>query len=120
MGVPNFNEAEYAFMKEEMQVLTPLAQGLDRLQGDANPESYRPMAFLYPTLLQLRHNYYTELANSQVGLLKYCSPLVSVILADINIGGLKTITRLLTQHGQQHWHPSHIPPSSCGGLLPML
>ena len=72
-------------MKEEMQVLTPLAQGLDRLQGDANPESYRPMAFLYPTLLQLRHNYYTELANSQVDLLKCCSPLVSVILADINI-----------------------------------
>ena len=83
LGVPNFNEAEYAFMKEEMQVLTPLAQGLDCLQGHANPESY--MAFLYPTLLQLRHNYYTELANSQVDLLKCCSPLVSVILADINI-----------------------------------
>ena len=118
MGVPNFNEAEYAFMKEEMQVLTPLAQGLDRLQGDANPESYRPMAFLYPTLLQLRHNYYTELANSQVGLslLKYCSLLVSVILA----GGLKTIIRLLIQRGQQHWHPSQILPSSCGGFLPML
>ena len=81
LGVPNVNEAEYAFMKEEMQVLTPLAQGLDCLQGHANPESY--MAFLYRTLLQLRHNYYTELGNSQVGLLKYCSPLVSVILADI-------------------------------------
>ena len=39
------------------------------------------MAFLYSTLLQLRHNY-TELVSSQV--LKYCSPLASVILADIN------------------------------------
>src|SRR5260221_3636090 len=66
-------------MNEEMQILTPLAQGLDRLQGQANPESY--MAFLYPTLLQMRHNY-TELSNSEI--LKYCSPLASVILADIN------------------------------------
>ena len=64
-----------------MRVLTPHAQGLavDHLQGHTNPESY--MAFLYPTLLQLRHNY-TELENSQV--LIYCSPLASVILADIN------------------------------------
>ena len=79
LGVPNFKEAEFAFMNEEMQVLTPLAQGLDRLQGHSNPESY--MAFLYPTLLQLRHNY-AELANSQA--LKYCSPLATVISADIN------------------------------------
>ena len=79
MGVPDFKEAEYAFMNEEMQVLTPHAQGLDHLQGHTNPESY--MAFLYPTLLQLRHNY-TELENSQV--LIYCSPLACVILAGIN------------------------------------
>ena len=71
LGVPDFKEAEYAFMNEEMQVPTPLAQGLDRLQGHANPESYT--TFLYPTLLQLRHNY-TELENIQV--LIYCSPIV--------------------------------------------
>ena len=66
-----------------MQVLTPLAQGLDRLQGHSNPESY--MAFLFPTLMQLRHVYREFSSNRGQGqALKYCSPLASVILQDIS------------------------------------
>lgn len=48
LQLPCFKEAELAFLKEGNRVLTPLAECLDRLQGDASPESY--MAFLYPTL----------------------------------------------------------------------
>ena len=80
LGLPVFKDIEFAFMKEDMQVLTPLAQGLDRLQGHSNPESY--MAFLFPTLMQLRHAY-GEFASNRGQALKYCSPLASVILAII-------------------------------------
>jgi len=48
LGLPQFKDIEYSFMTEEVQVLTPLAQGLDHLQGQSNPESY--MGFLFPTL----------------------------------------------------------------------
>lgn len=83
LGLPVFKDVEFAFMKEEMQVLTPLAQGLDRLQGHSNPESY--MAFLFPTLMQLRHVYREFSSNRGQGqALKYCSPLASVILQDIS------------------------------------
>jgi hypothetical protein len=81
LGLPAFKDVEYAFMKEEMQVLTPLAEGLDRLQGQSNPESY--MAFLFPTLLQLRH-IYQELSSNRSQTLKHCSYLASVILKDIS------------------------------------
>ena len=53
--VPCFKEQEFAFLKEENRVLTPLAESLDRLEGHTNPESY--MGFLYRPLFQLRHQY---------------------------------------------------------------
>ena len=74
-----FKDVEIAFMKEDNDVFSHLAQGLDRLQGDMNPESY--MGFLYPTLLQLQHTY--EQLTTSSGL-KYCTPLASAILNDIN------------------------------------
>jgi hypothetical protein len=55
LDLPLFKEQELAFLKEENRILTPLAESLDRLQGHTNPESY--MAFLFPTLFQLRHEY---------------------------------------------------------------
>lgn len=78
LQLPVFKEVEIAFMKEDLQVLTPLAQGLDRLQGQTNSESY--MAFLFPTLLQLKHSYQQLTASTE---LKYCSCLANVILYDI-------------------------------------
>ena len=74
-----FKDIEIAFMKEDNDVFSHLAQGLDRLQGDLNPESY--MGFLFPTLLQLQHTY--EQLTTSSGL-KYCTPLASAILDDIN------------------------------------
>jgi hypothetical protein len=79
LELPCFKEVEIAFLKEENRVLTPLAEGLDRLQGHTNPESY--MAFLFPTLFQLRHQY-SKLTSDQS--LKFCSPLAVQILGDIS------------------------------------
>ena len=42
-------------------IFSHLAEGIDRLQGDLNPESY--MGFLFPSLLQL-HRIYEQLWNS--------------------------------------------------------
>ena len=57
-----------------------MAKGMDRLQGHCNPESY--MGFLYPNLMQLRH-IYTQLSNSNG--LKFCSPLATAILSELNM-----------------------------------
>lgn len=79
LDLPCFKEQELAFLKEENRVLTPLAESLDRLQGQTNPESY--MGFLFPTLFQLRHQYGILMADTS---LKFCSPLATNILVDIN------------------------------------
>jgi len=79
LALPQLKDVEYSFVKEEIHVLTPLAQGLDRLQGQWNPESY--MGFLFPTLIQLRHAY-AEMKDSQQ--LKYCAPLASAVAESIN------------------------------------
>jgi len=79
LDLPCFKEQELAFLKEENCVLTPLAESLDRLQGHTNPESY--MGFLFPTLFQLRHQYGKLMADTS---LKFCSPLATTILVDIN------------------------------------
>ena len=78
LQLPTFKDVDILFMKEEAEVFSHLAQGLDRLQGDKNPESY--MGFLFPTLMQLRHTY-RQLSHSNG--LKYCLPLASAILVDI-------------------------------------
>lgn len=79
LQLPVLKDIEIAFMKEDNDVFSHLAQGLDRLQGDFNPESY--MGFLFPTLFQLQHTY--EQLSMSSGM-KYCTPLASAILADIN------------------------------------
>ena len=79
LQLPAFTDVEIAFIKEDTDVFCHLAQGLDRLQGDLNPESY--MGFLFPTLFQLQHTY-EQLSQSTS--LKYCGALASAILIDIN------------------------------------
>ena len=75
-------DVEIAFIREDFEVFSHLTEGIDRLlQGDLSPESY--MGFLFPTLLQLQR-IYEQLLN--ISGLKFCMPLASAILAEINIG----------------------------------
>lgn len=83
LEVPCFKEQELAFLKEENRVLAPLAESLDRLQGDANPESY--MAFLYPTLFQLRHQYASFITDQSEPALRFCSSLARNIVNDLSV-----------------------------------
>ena len=64
-------------------VFSHLAEGIDRLQSEFNlvPESY--IGFLVLSSLQLQH-IYKQLSDSGPNGLKFCMPLASAILADMN------------------------------------
>jgi len=59
LKLPVLKDIEIAFVNEDVEVFSHLAEGIDRLQGDLNAEIY--MGF--STLLQLQH-IYEQLSNS--------------------------------------------------------
>src|SRR6218665_1451469 len=69
-------------MMSRFTVCSHSAEGINRLQSDLNPVPKSYIGFLFPTFLQLQH-IYEQLSNSNG--LKFCMPLASAFLADINM-----------------------------------
>ncbi|XP_046749836.1 uncharacterized protein LOC124413353 [Diprion similis] len=72
---PKFKETDFEFMAEYIECMQPIAQALDRLQGQKNCF----YGELLPILLQVRK----ALLKLQLRHLKYCSRLVEVLLGSL-------------------------------------
>ncbi len=74
-GLRRFRDVELEFLKEYITVMTPIAQGLDKLQGDQDMS----LGYLLPTITSIKKKLNRISSN-----LRHCQPLLDSILTGLS------------------------------------